>query len=140
MRKELAEHSEKLWVLCAGLEYLKRPLSPLLDMVDWYNNSILTRSLLAGKISLALGDKTLVATNGLLAPQRLVLVGLGENESLGPAHARKFLQDIGQTLKSLEASDPWIIFASDTSPKFIDEIKKSRTSIDGLGQATISVG
>jgi hypothetical protein len=138
--KELHSHNENLWVLCAGKNYMDQPLSPLMDLVDWYNNKLVTKSLIAGKVSLELGEKLLVPTTGLLTAERLMIVGLGDTESLGPAQARKFLQDIGQALKDLGASDPWIIFAPDTSPKFLDEIKKSRTSIDNLGQATISVG
>ena len=133
LREELNTHHEKTWVLC-----LSHPpkgeaqvLTPLPDLVYWYNNQLLTKSLLSKKINLAFGELTLMPTGGLLSAEKLLVVGMGPTESLTVPVARKFLQDLSQTLKSLQAEPAWLIFSSHIPAKFIDEIKK---------QVPVSVG
>lgn len=142
LRQELSSHNEKIWVLClpenSGSE--TRPLSPLPDLVDWYNNQILTKALLTKKIRLQLGEKTLIPTCGLTGAEKILVVGLGDGAALGAAQGRQIVQDLSQTLEQLQENQAWIIFSSNLPPKFIDEIKKSRTSSGPWGQATISVG
>ena len=140
VREEVSRHSENTWVIFLGTRYTNHQLSPLVDTVDWYNNQLLTKSILNKQVDLSFGAKTLMATTGLLKSERLLILGVGDGKEAGPAQARKLLQDLGQTLTDLGESNPWIIIADDVSEKFVDEVKKSRTSIAKLSQATISVG
>jgi hypothetical protein len=140
LRDEIHSHHEKTWIICLGEEFAAKPLTPLVDLVDWYNNQLITKSILTNQVKLGLGDRTLMATSGLLPAEKLLILGLGKSEQLTATQAKKFLQDVGQTLEGLGETNPWLVIAGDTSDKFVEEIKKSRTSITPLSQANISVG
>jgi len=140
LRDEVHSHQEKTWILCIAENFVTKPLSPLIDLVDWYNNQLLTKSILGGQVKLKFGDRTLMATSGLLPVEKILIMGLGNSEQLTTAQGKIFIQDLSQTLEKLGETNPWVIMAADTPPKFIEEIKKSRTSINSLSQANISVG
>lgn len=138
LRSEIKTHDEELWVLCLNKKTHKR-LSPLQDTIDWFNNQLISKGLLSKKIELSFGSKTLLGTTGLLPASRILVYGLGDDD-LTASVGRKMLQDLGETLQRLKSSSSWIILPPDAPKVFLDEIKKSRTSNEGLNQATISVG
>jgi hypothetical protein len=139
LRSEVFSHHEKLWILCLGHEASKKPLSPLLDMVDWYNNQLLGKNSLIDQIPNEFGSKTLLATSGFLPVHRLLIFGLGNEKNLKEDDATNFLSEIDKTLKGLDESLPWIIFSNQTSPEFINEINKRRTAWQRLATAEITV-
>ena len=139
-RKELFSHREKIWVLCLDRSAASEPLPVTMELVDWYNNQILTKSLVGGKIETAFGKSTLLATTGLLPVSRLLVVGLGDLPDLNAAAARKFAQDLDQIVMNLGEAGPWILFPDETPAKFTDEFEKSRTSFESLAHAKISIG
>lgn len=139
-REEVNHHSEKLWFVCLDQTYLEKKLSPLVETLDWYNNHLLTRCLIDKKLSLDFGERLLMGTSGLLLAQRLMIVGLGQKKQLTAAKARSLLQDLGQVLGELKEESSWIIVGKDAPNAFVEELKKSRTSVETLNQATISIG
>ena len=142
LREELNIHAEKTWVLCIPEDSGENTkyLSPLTDLVDWYNNQILTKMILSKKITLKMGEQTLISTIGLLPAEKLLVMGLGEKKLLSSSQALKFIQVLSHTLESLNETNVWIIFSSQVPGKFLDEIKKSHASSDSLAHTTISVG
>ncbi len=139
LRNEVFSHQEKLWILCIGQEVSKKPLSPLLDMVDWYNNQLLAKGLLKNQIPFEFGSKTLLATTGFLQVSRLLIFGIGDEENLNLTDAKNFLSEIDKALEGLGEISPWIIFSKETSSAFISEINKSRRHSERLSSASISV-
>src|ERR1700733_8826835 len=98
LRQEIFSHSEKLWVLCLGQESLRKPLPPRIDMIDWYNNQLVTKSLLKNQIKIDFGSKTLLSTAGQLPVERLLVLGLGEEKNLSESQGKAFLQEINNCM------------------------------------------
>ncbi len=139
LRNVLHTHSEKIWILALDDKCLSRPFSPLVQLIDWYNNQILLKSVKSKKIDFSFGRKTLISTFGLLPTEKLVLIGLGQSQNLGLREAKKFLDETLKTVDGFGVQNPWIIFEPSTPKEFLNEVTKSRTSIENLTQATISV-
>jgi hypothetical protein len=138
LRNEVFSHEEKLWILCIGQEVSKKPLSPLLDMVDWYNNQLLGKGLLQNQIPFEFGSKTLLATMGFLPVTRLLIFGIGDEKNLTATDAKNFLGEVDKALEGLGEKSPWIIFSDHTSTDFINEINKGRTRLERLSSAAVS--
>jgi hypothetical protein len=140
LRQDIFSHQEKLWVLCLGQDSLAEILPPLTDLIDWFNNQLLTKSLANGKIETGFGKSTLLGTAELLPVSRLLVVGLGETATLTGSLAKKFVQALDQALLGLNENSPWIIFPPGVPTAFTAEIQNSRTSFATLARATISFG
>lgn len=80
-------------LLVAPLWRGERPPRGLAGRADWHLCGFLSRLILAGRVSGAPGETTLVAVQGRLAVPRLLLLGCGErgpfDAAAGEAHARR---------------------------------------------------
>ncbi len=139
LREEVFFHNETLWILCIGQDFTKKPLSPLMDMVDWYNNQLLTKGLLSRQISYNYKSKTLLPTTGFLSLSRLLILGLGDEKTLTEIMAKEFVYEVDETLKGLGEKAPWIIFPPTTSPQFISGFNKNKSKSDRLTAAPVSM-
>jgi hypothetical protein len=81
----------------------ERPLRGTTGLLDWRLCGRLSRLALAGKITGALGETTLLPAQRL-AFQKLVLFGLGPSESFDEARFREAARAIKKVAKNLSAS------------------------------------
>lgn len=137
LRSEVFSHQEKLWILCIGQESTKKPLSPLLDMIDWYNNQLLAKGILQNQIATDLGSKTLLGVTGILPLSRLLIFGIGNEKDLGPSQAKNILSMLDTALEGLNETTPWIIFPNHTPQEFIAELSKGKTHIERLTHSSV---
>lgn len=139
-REDIAKRSEKIWILCLDDSFLSKPLPPLAESIDWYQNMIVTKSLLKKKMTLEFGEKTLIASAETLSAEKVLVWGLGSADSLTGPQAKKFLKLLSPTLSQLQYENPWIILPAGTPEVFSDEIQKSKSTFDQLAKASVSVG
>jgi hypothetical protein len=137
-RNEIFSHTESLWILGIGGTASKKPVSPLVEMVDWYNNQLIAKSLLKKTIPLSFSSQVLLATSGLLPVSRLIVFSLGE----GPLKedAKTVCEELNKLLEGLNESRPWIIFPATLESDFSRNFDKSRTKFQRLAEATYTAG
>jgi len=138
LREEIFSRTEKLWVLALGLEAQRKPLSPLVDLIDWYNNHWLTKNLISKQISASEGQKSLIAVSELLPVQKILIVGLGEEKDL--KDVKTFLTLVHQTVEGLKEHSPWIVFSEAVPPSFVADFQKGCGRFDSLAKSKIVIG
>jgi hypothetical protein len=139
-RNEIFSRLEKLWVLCIGQESIRKPLPPLADTIDWFNNQLITKSLLKDQVKVEFSAKTLLATAGQLPVSRLLVLGLGDEKDLSDSQGKIILTELDLCLEGLEEKAPWIIITPSASSEFVSEIKKGCNRHPQLANSSISVG
>ena len=139
-REDISKRTEKIWVLCLDDSFLSKPLSPLHDLIDWYQNKIITKCLLKKKISLEFGEKMLIASAETLPAEKVIVMGLGSANSLTGPQAKKFLKLLSPAISQLQSENPWIVLPTGIPEVFSDELQKSKNTFDHLSKATISIG
>ncbi len=138
LKAEIFSHTEKLWVLCVGSEATRKPLSSLIDTIDWYNNQLLSKSLIKDQVKVDFLTKTLLATSGQLPVDRLLIFGLGDEKTLDEAQAKIALADLNRSLDGLCEKAPWIILSSDVAPAFSHEFKKSHSKLTHISGSSVT--
>jgi hypothetical protein len=138
LRKEIFSRKEKLWVLALGNESLVKPLSPLIGTIDWYNNQLLARSLSTGQVKVHFSAKSLLATNGQLHIERILIFGLGEEKDL-TQHGKAFMTDLNTLLEGLKEKDPWLVLPPQTPESFVNELHKGMGKFANLARCSVAV-
>jgi hypothetical protein len=91
--------------LLVALTWERRPLMGVAGHCDWRLHGRLGRELIAGRMSLALGDQLLLGAARRLAGHTLLVVGLGAPEPFDGARAAAVAETLADTLRLLgEAS------------------------------------
>jgi hypothetical protein len=107
LRKTVFSHEEPTWVLLVHEQAEKSgSLSPLVDTIDWFNNSVLARNLVAGTIPLKESATTLIATRGSVPARRLLVLGVP------PSAGKPYFEKLSLVISDLEDQAAWVVLDS----------------------------
>ena len=140
LRSALTEHNEKLWVIGIPENFLEEPLTPLPQIIDWFQNFLLTRFLFKNKHTVQFGEKLLMPSNGLTPTEKILVIGLGDRDTLDSAQSKEFTKILTQTLDELKEKKPWIIFPSGLPESFLNDFKKGKQGFENLNNSQVTAG
>ena len=142
-REKIIQQEEKLWVLCLDDANVPQIKSKLIETIDWYQNSQLTKALVKKKISLSFGERTLFASFEILKATKILVFGLGNGADLNEAQAHRLLKNLSAVLTDLKEVHPWLAIGSDgsgTNSEFSSHVDKLKTSFPLLSDSVVSLG
>lgn len=82
-----------------------RPLNGWAAEIDWIQNGILSRLILAGKIRGVLGEATLLAPQGKMQAQKVLIMGLGEAAQFNDRNRLTVYSRVHDILSHLQIRD-----------------------------------
>ncbi len=128
LRQELFKHKDIPWLIFSpAAENLS--LSPLVELIDFYNNQLLVKSIKAEKIKLNLGEKTMFSSVGLLPTARLIVIGTGRIAELDKSQTQKLISEAEATIENLGEKKAWVVVSSRCPENLITAVKKNFNSV-----------
>ena len=122
---QLFTNKQPLWVALVTSEQLEKPPRSSLGLLDWYNNFLITKTLKSKKLDLLKGEKTLIATTGIVPAQSLLVYSVGHSSKLDLASIKEISQDLSTTLEGLKQTDALVILPNEISSEATASFKKA---------------
>ena len=92
-------------IIIAGFYSNVRPVKGIAGEIDWFLNGAISQLIISNKISGFLGEAILLATQGKIFADKVLLLGMGEYEDFGMEEFYNISSKIGYIISKMKVKD-----------------------------------